>query len=228
MISASLAIAAVSGPAPIPPVLWFDSRGALTVAGKPTNARLTTGAQLVRTPYGVGLDVNGRSGGLLVPDSPDLALTRSMTVQAWIYLRSLPAEGQQSQIFFRGDDRLGNDPYDLNIHNGGVSFGVGKLSDDGAYVATEIPLRQWVRITASYDDEQHELRLWVGNQLVSTRRTQRKPYAELDTRFSPGIGIGNVQNDRGPHNQPLNGMIVDLRLYPTVIEPREAFRSNDA
>ncbi len=213
---------ALAGSPPPEPVLWLSPKGTLLVEGKPAQARLTTGAKTVRTPFGLGLDLDGTHGGLLVADRATLALTRSLTVSTWIYLRSYVNDGPGAQILFRGDDRSGYDPYALAIlGDGTVQFGVGGGDGNGADVRGEIPLRRWVHVTASLDGGTGELRLWLGERLVATRTTERRPYADLDGGQAPGLGIGNVQNDGGPHNQPLNGVLADLRLYGAALEPSE-------
>lgn len=212
--------AAMSGPAPVEPVLWLNPRGALLSQGKEIGARLTPGAKTVRTPYGLGLDLNGTHGGLLVADLPQLGLSRSLTVSTWIYLRSYVNDGPGAQVLFRGDDRNSLDPYSMAVMaDGTINFGIGSEDGYGTSVGTDIPLRQWVHITASFDASRGELRMWKDGNLMAVRLTTRRSFSILDGSAAPGIGIGNVQNDHGPHNQPLNGVLADLRLYDSVIEP---------
>ncbi len=212
--------AALSGPAQVEPVLWMNPRGSLLVQGKETSARLTTGAKTVRTPFGLGLDLNGTHGGLLVADLPPLALSRSLTVSTWIYLRSYVNDGPGAQVLFRGDDRISLDPYSLSVlADGTIDFSIGSEDGYGASVGTDIPLQRWVHITGSFDAGRGELRIWKDGQLMSVRLTNRRSFTILEGGYAPGIGIGNVQNDHGPHNQPLNGILADLRLYDSVVEP---------
>ena len=114
-------------------------------------------------------------------------------------------------------------PYTLCVTRGGTA----QLSVDGidgsrTSVETEVPLRRWTRVTASLDAETGEMRLWSGDRLMATRLTGRRLFTALDAGAAPGVGIGNVQNDRGPHNQPLDGILVDLRLYGAALAPVEA------
>jgi len=215
---------ALSGPQPLEPTMWLSPRGALLVEGKPAHARLTKGTRTVGTPFGFGLDLDGAHGGLLVPDLPELALTRAMTVSTWVYLRKYVSDGPGAQILFRGDDRPGLDPYDFVLRgNGTIEFGVGSETDERPFVATEIPLQRWVRVTASYDGAVGEMKLWIGDRLVATRITEIKPFRSLDPNYLPGVGIGNVETDGGfGNNQPLNGILADLRLYSSVLEPSQA------
>jgi hypothetical protein len=201
--------------------MWLSPKGTLLVEGKPAPARITKGARTVGTPFGYGLDLDGTHGGLLIPDLPALALTRAMTVSTWVYLRGYVSDGPGAQLLFRGDDRPGHDPYDFVLRgNGTIEFGIGSDDDHRPFVATEIPLRQWVRVTASYEAATGEMKLWMGDRLVATRVTEIKPFRDLDQNYLPGVGIGNVETDGGfGNNQPLNGILADMRLYPTVLEP---------
>lgn len=218
-----LLVSALSGPQKLEPALWLHPKGSVLVDGKETNARATAGAKTVRTPFGLGLDLDGRRGGLLLADQPALALTGSMTAATWIYLRSYRNDQSGAQVLFRGDDRDSLDPYSLVVHpDGTINFAICSEKGDRPSVSGEIPLNQWIRVTASFDSDSGEMRLWLDDRLVAHRFTSQRPLSTLDAGTAPGIGIGNVQNDKGPHNQPLNGTLADLRLYRTVLEPREA------
>lgn len=214
--------ASLSSPIAPEPVLWLHPRGDLLVASRNQPGRLTPGARTVQTPLGVGLDLNGTRGGLLLGDLPPLRLGGSVTISTWMYLRSYVNDGGGSQVLFRGDDRNGLDCYSMAILSDGIAqFGIGSPDGTGADVRAEVPLNEWVRVTGSFDAASGELRLWIGNRLAATRTTSRRLLVDLDGGWAPGLGIGNVQNDRGPHNQPLNGTLVDLRLYDRVVEPSE-------
>jgi hypothetical protein len=202
------------------PILWLSPNGNIEVAGKAVKARMTVGATRVRLSGGFAYDFNGTRGGILVADLPELRLTKSITVSLWINLRSYVNDGPGAQILFRGDDRCGVDPYTLVIHSDGtIHFGIQDGDDRGMSVGAEIPLNRWMHVLGSFNNETGELQLWVNHDRVAYSRTSRRPFANLDPAWAPGIGIGNVQNDAGPHNQPLNGIVADLRLYDQVYEP---------
>lgn len=179
------------------------------------------------TPRGTGYDFSGAKSGLLIPDLAPLALTGSMTVSVWIRPRSYANDGPGAQIFFRGDDRVSLDPIDLVIHSDGtIWFAVMNEQGLGVGVGAELPLNQWTHVTASFEDtgmtREHTLKLWLNGRLVAFAETTRSPFSVLDRRTAPGVGIGNVQNDKGPHNQPFNGTLCDLRLYDAALEPADA------
>lgn len=216
------------------PVLWLDPSGVVKVEGKIAKARLAGAAKTVGTPYGAGLDLSGTRGGLFLEDFPALALTGPITVSTWVYLRRYVSSGPGAQILMRGDDRNGNDPYFLSVGpNGNVAWTIDSADPKGgegsrAAIEMEVPLRQWVRITATFDPEGREMRLWSGDRLMAAGTMDRRPLGPLDPKQHPGVGIGNVQTDLGPHDQPLDGVLVDLRVYAAALSPRDAgFRPNN-
>lgn len=88
-------------------------------------------------------------------------------------------------------------------------------------MTAEVPLQKWFHILANFDAEAGTLEMWHDGVLVASGTTARKPLGFLDFRYAPGVSIGNVQNDIGPHNQPLNGYVADLRLYRNVVRPKD-------
>jgi hypothetical protein len=63
--------------------------------------------------------------------------------------------------------------------------------------------------------------LYLDGIKMTTIATKKHAFSELEQQYIPGVGIGNVQNDHGPHNQPLNGILADVRLYTRVTTPAE-------
>ncbi|WP_227625111.1 LamG domain-containing protein [Fimbriimonas ginsengisoli] len=207
----------------IVPALWLDLKGNITVAGRPVTPRITPGANRFRGQDGVTYNFSGQHGGVLFDDLPALKLTGSMTVSTWIYPRSYVNDGPGAQILFRGDDRCGYDTYWMVVEGDGtINFAVGNERDQQMKVKAELPLNRWTHITATFDVKTGELAMWFGDERVAYAHTSRRPFANLDPKQAPGVGIGNVQNNLGPHNQPFNGMLADLRLYPAVLTPEEA------
>jgi|SRR5579862_2378284 len=204
------------------PVLWLSPSGKIEVAGRPVDARITTGASQIPIPGGFGYDFTGVHGGILLDDIPELRLTGSMTISVWLNLRAYVDSGPGAQVLFRGDDRGGLDPYDLVIHSDGtIWFAIVNQENLGFGICGEIPLNHWTQVVASFDSNRSEMQLWIDRRRIAAAVTSRRPFENLDLAFAPGIGIGNVQNDRGPHNQPLDGVLADLRLYRGAYSPED-------
>jgi hypothetical protein len=204
------------------PTLWLNLRGDVLVAGRPASPRFTPGASRYRSRDGVVYNFSGQHGGILFDDLPALALTKSITISTWIYPRSYVNDQCGAEILFRGDDRCGIDPYWFAIESDGtINFGLSDADGRGMKVKADLPLNRWTHVTASFDAQTGALNMWLDGEHAAYARTKSRPFLKLDPNQSPGVGIGNVQNDRGPHNQPFNGMLADLRLYPVALAPEQ-------
>ena len=201
------------------PIFAFNLDGSIT---SPSKVSWRRGSKVVAVPSGVGLELDGVLSGLMVADHPAFAMHRAITVSTWIKATSYVDRGPGAQILFRGDDRSGADPYSFVIHpNGRVYFSIQDLGQNASNVNTELPLNQWTHIVASYDGERGILRMYKNGVLNTMETTKVVPLAKLDKTQAPGMGIGNVQWEKGGHNQPFHGILADLRLYNTLIEPKE-------
>lgn len=208
---------------PIPdPVLWLRPNGTITIEDKIVKPSFTEGTRKVQTSNGWGYDFDGKRAGILFGDVPALKITDEITISLWINLRSYVNDGPGAQILFRGDDRNGHDPYYMAIHgNGCVYFGIQNENDQGKGVDAEIPLNRWVHILANYKGQTGRLNMYLDGTLMSMTTTSLRSFRDLDQNAAPGVSVGNVQNNRGPHNQPINGTIQDLRLYRAALTPED-------
>lgn len=202
------------------PVLWLQPNGQITIQGKAIKPTFSPGTRAIKTSRGVVYDFDGKRSGILIPDERALAITESFTVSTWLNLRNHWNDGPGAQILFRGDDRSGLDPYTLVVHpDGTVNFSVQDGQGRGFHVTAEMPLQKWTHVMASWDMETGRLTMWLDGENVAFATTSIHPFVTLDKGWSPGIGIGNVQNEKGPHNQPINGQLGDLRIYRGVWTP---------
>lgn len=216
-------VASIAGTRQAPqPVLWVKPSGVITVQGSPVQPEFSTGTRWVRMQNGFALEIDGKRGGARLPDMQALQLDGSITVAGWFFLRSYVNDGPGAQVLFRGDDRSGLDPYYLAIHGDGrMYFAINSSDARSANASGEIEIGRWTRVVANYSAETKRLNFWVNGEHVSGTKTSLVPFKQLNQPDVPGIGIGNVQNARGPHNQPLNGFIHDLRLYKGAYTPME-------
>lgn len=205
------------------PVLWLKPDGSTVIAGKPVVARIIHPTKRVQLAEVVAWDFSNGRGSLQFGDPVELQLTGSVTVSVWLKLRSYAENGVNAQVLFRGDDRAGFDPYSLAVFsNGMISFGIQNEGSLGGSVAAEIPpVMRWFHVLANLNATNGNMELWLDKALVAKSVTAYRPFAYLDTSSSPGVSIGNIQNENGPHNQPLNGMIADLRLYKGCYRPKD-------
>jgi len=136
----------------------------------------------------------------------------------WLKPEFFPDSGRGSQIFFRGDDRLGLDPYTLTLHAGGnLVWSIQGEGNQYCSVSALIPVDKWTRVIANYNPATEQTKLFVDGKLAGFSASSVKPLARLDPGSSPGIGIGNVQLSK-IHNQPFHGTICDFRLFDRPID----------
>lgn len=201
------------------PSLWLSTDG--SVRGV-QSTRLMPGVQTERGPTGaVVYNFDGQQSGLALSDMPCLEYARSLTVSAWVWMRKTP--GHAGQIVFRGDDRLGNDPFQLvTWADGTVHFGITDMDNQGEEVGTEMPTGRWTHVVGTLDDKTGSMRLYIDGAMVKEKKTKLRPIVSLDPGTAPGIGIGNIQNPGfSNHNQPFVGKLADVRVYPLALSPRE-------
>jgi hypothetical protein len=205
------------------PVLWLNLQGEILVAGEPAVPEVIPAVQQLKTAFGVIYDFDGQRGGIRFPDRPEFRIGGSMTASAWIYARSYVNHGPGAQVLFRGDDRSGLDPYDLVVHSDGtINFHFSNDKGEGMHLKAELPLNDWCHVTANLDVEGRSMNLYVNGDLVGSAPTTRMLLVDLDPAHTPGTGVGNTQNPNGPHNQPFNGRLADVRLYGEALTPEKA------
>jgi hypothetical protein len=206
-------------PAELKPILSLNLDGSITA---PTSARFRPGTKFVTVPGGVGVNFEGVLSGISLPESPIYAPRPSFSVSVWLKPEAFVTRGPGAQVLFHGDDRPGIDPYSLVIHpDERIYFAVQNERQDCCYVASPIRLGRWTHVLGSFDGFCGVMRLFIDGKLVQTMLTNIRPEVKLLSAEGAGVGIGNVQWDRGPHNQPLTGSIADLRLYAQDLRPKD-------
>ena len=192
----------------------------------------SSGHGLDGTPYGdpvytleanpvseYALAFNGSSSRVYIPDDPQFFLN-SLTLEAYITIYSTPQP--EGQIVFRGDDRDGLDPYNLEIEIGGyLHFKIFNDANDYSDLATSFPLpfNQQLHVAGTLDADTGEQNLYVNGVLVASRITAIRPIRKLDSSQIPGIGIGNVQS--ATDSEYFDGTISDVRISNIALSPSE-------
>lgn len=188
--------------------------GPVYTSNVPTSTIPQTGA-----PDSLSMLFNGVNQRVFIPDSPALALTHSLTLEAYIDPLIIPT-ASASQIVFRGDDRVGLDPYELSLVDGELRFLVADSSNNTAIV--EVPftaVNKWTFVAGTLDDATGVMDLYENGDLVASGTTTIRPYATLDSAKNPGLGIGNTQS--GNYNEYFNGYIDEVRISDVALSPSQ-------
>lgn len=168
-----------------------------------------------------GADFRGMNGALFFQDSNQYVLGHSFSVSATVWIRENPTNGTSpaGQIVFRGDDRGGLDNYTLNVSNDGYySFNFYNDANDNGGVGAPATKNKWQTLLGTFDSETKAIKLFVDGVLVAESSAPLIPVTKMESGWTPGLSIGNVQNPLGGcHNQPFNGIIRDVRLYDNAI-----------
>jgi hypothetical protein len=161
---------------------------------------------------GKGFCFNGIDGRINFPDVDYLKLTGSLTIEGWINISSYPV-AHEGHILFRGDDRIGLDPYDLRIIPGGKIEMLIASQSEYIKLNAPIPSRQFVHVAATLDSLTGSLRLYLNGTIAAETTTTIRPFRDLSQSYAPGIGIGNTQGSGSEHNSPFHGTIDELSVY---------------
>ena len=172
-------------------------------------------------PNLLSMDFNGINQRVFIPDNPLFQLTHSLTIEAYVYVRSTPPPGGlPAQILFRGDDRIGLDPYFLGLTGDNVAFSVQDATNQSAAAIAPLPgLNRWIHVAGTLDDATGAMRLYLNGNLAASLTTSVRPMATLEPADNPGLGIGNVQS--GTYFEYFNGLIDEVRLSNQALAPAQ-------
>ena len=153
--------------------------------------------------------------GVQFPDQPAYALTNALTIEGWIRPR-----GDGYNIFWRGDNRPGLDPYLLSMqHSHLLALFITDANGNYDSVGVSIAYGAWIHVAATYDGGIGTLSIYTNGVLAAQQSTLIRPFGNLIAEDSPGVGIGNV-ND-GFNNFPFTGDIDEIALYNRALTPAE-------
>lgn len=163
------------------------------------------------------LDFNGMDQRIFIADDPRLRLTDSLTIEAVIYVRRQRTK-HEKLVVFRGDDRIGLDPYILILHpNGDLGFGVSDAANTGIEVKHPIPgFNRWFHVAGTLDGNSGTLRLYFDGKLVESTTTRIRPFGPLDASRRPGVAIGSMQ--ASSPDAAFEGMLAEVRLSDRALD----------
>jgi Concanavalin A-like lectin/glucanases superfamily len=167
------------------------------------------GAEWSEGKYGPALEFDGEENCVSVPNSVDLQLSQSFTLEAWVR----PDHSQTfAPVFFKETESF----YSYSLFVGAFKSGrpEGFISEDGtewAEVASEeaLPEKQWTHLALSSDGE--ILRLYIDGELIDTS-------SAVEAAESEGpllIGCSKV------FEEAFAGKIDEVRIYDRALSTEE-------
>lgn len=162
---------------------------------------------------GAGYEFSGVVGAV---EFPDVAFNQSFTLAAWIQPESVIRDGLNC-IFFRGDDRGGQDPLIVAIT--GYADGIVRLrfhleSEEGqaAEIVSPVKLHEFQHIAAVFDAENKQMSLHINGKQITSAAVPFHPAKKLRAAMNPGFAIGNSQNPTA-NNLAFEGVIDEVQIY---------------
>jgi hypothetical protein len=216
----------------------FEEGSANTVAAGNNSILDSSGNNLHGTPRGtpvyrtvtnhnssLGLNFDNADDGVFINDNPLLAITGSLTLEAFIRIDSYATSGQ---IVWRGDDRAGLDPYGIQFigddnpnigRRRSMQFFIKSAEAPPVSIYTPpqlpLPLGETFHVAGTLDDATGELKLFINGNVVAEATTSSRPFGALDPSLRPRISLGNI--DQGG-TQFFNGVIDEVRISNAALD----------
>jgi len=202
-------------------VAWWPGDGNTRDIRGGNNGVLQNGATFAPGNVGQAFSFSGSSNEVVfIPDSQALAITGSLTINAWIKLSALPSG--LGQILFRGDDRGNLDPYTLTISSSGNAyFHIEDASSASANVTSPspMPVGVFTHVAGTLDAGTGLMTLYVNGAVAAQTTTSIRPFGTL-TGAHPGLGIGNIQNPPA-FSEPFPGLIDEVEVFSRALSQSE-------
>ncbi|MFO1477418.1 MAG: LamG domain-containing protein [Verrucomicrobiota bacterium] len=200
-------------------VLDYSGNG---LNGTAINGPLYSG-DIASAAQGIGsttsMQLNGLTQRVTVPDAAALALTHSLTIEAYVKAEPMaPGTGGGGNILIRSDTRPGLDPYRLTLNQGNIlSLTIQDAANNTAGITCPIAFDQWTQVAGTLDDATGEMKLFVNGILTASRVTSIRPLADLNPAYAPGLGIGGDRT--GQYGEYVRGWLDEVRLSNVALTP---------
>jgi len=180
------------------------------------------GATIDASSDGKAYDFGNGNPGLGVDDVPQLRITGSFSICARVLVRGI-SSGIHNEIFFRGDDRGGLDPYSLSIESDGrLNFHVESLTNAFDLRSPDvIPTNGWLNLCATFDATTGIATLYLNGGKIASGQTEVRPFELLDPSSNPGCGIGNCNGNGRSWQMSFSGRIDYVGIYSRALGSTE-------
>ena len=169
----------------------------------------------------LALAFDGHDDRVVVPDAPIFHLTKSFTLEAYIEIDpSQESPAALSHIVFRGDNRLGFDPWFLAVTKSRrLRFLVADALCNTSILNSPEPLPtgKLVHVAATLDDQTGKHSLFINGKRVATIRTEIRACGALE---GPGAGVG-IGNRQSHSKQAFAGTIDEVRISAEALLPSQ-------
>ena len=166
----------------------------------------------------------GAASRVFIQDNPLFQLTESLTLEAYVNMTAPPFAGHNAEILFRGDSRLGLDPYLLDIRQGVLRFSINDEFGGAAQVSVAPPtLNEWIHVAGVLDNDTGAMGLYINGILVDSLVTNIRPFAVLNSNLNAGLSIGGFPAT--DYFGPFRGMIDEVRISNTALSTDEFLNS---
>jgi serine/threonine protein kinase len=201
------------------PFSWIMAKWEMNRAGwwvQDTSGRGHHGPLPLEGAHGVfgGLEFEGTTGFIEVPDHPDLALSAPFTIQGSV--KFLGTDNERGVIIARRDDS-GTEAYVVETLPGRkLRFSIAGKGGQRASIEGELPQDRHNGLVTIYAtlDETGEMRLYAGCEQVAEGVTTVRPLQELDSQRKPVVSLGGLKGQR----YGFRGEIWNLELMRGVMQ----------
>jgi hypothetical protein len=191
-------------------VAWWKGDGNGNDSAGTNNGAVASNVGFVPGISGQAFSFPGLDPGLVVvPDYPDLALTNSLSMAAWVNMQN-----NSWVILTRGNN------YTIGFDFGGrLQFSLNNGAGNTAllYPTNVVPFNRWTHVAATLDGSSGDMRVYINGNLVGEMTTTARP--ALAPINCNGIGIGAVNYANFPFS--FNGYVDQVLLYSRVLTAPE-------
>jgi hypothetical protein len=199
-----------STPPPAGLVSWWRGEGNGNDETGSHNGTLLDGIGFGAGRFGQAFSNPGPTGRVLVPDGPDLILTNSLSVAAWVYPKAI-----SWTVLSRNGSQPGSTAYVIGMNNAQqLTFGMTSSSGLADGLSTPIALNQWYHVAGTLDGATGDMRLYINGVLAAQKSTTVRPAGSM---AQAALAIGN--NVQGGF--PFTGLIDEVVIYSRALSPVE-------
>ncbi len=160
------------------------------------------------------LSLDGTSGFVTVPSSPDLQNQTGITLEAWVYLRQPPQNGMQ--LLHKGDGESGDSRQSYQLQwirdsdwagpGNSTRFIVFLQNGTYEYVDAPVPLYTWTHVAGSFSSQDNSIKVYINGVIVKAKTTLKAGLRQTDLP----LRIGRAEF---PYTGFANALVDEVRIW---------------